>query len=576
MALFAPLRQRTLATIQRALQGRGMKTFAYLAPGDLAPRRHRFGWSEKQRYEVWNTEGLPEKLENGLPEKAQGRFRAFWDESIGGVEVEMETLRAKHPDTFMIHALQSVVRDRGNSPLTAAEWEPFLQPFTQEERDSVASEDQQRAAVRSIHKEVGSLMKELDKKEFDALDSGSADLAMPLTEEQREALQEAELKDVFVGSLHLLRRLSLMASVVATTEDHGLAVMEQRAVDSLPISLPLAPLSFPNGGTIPGEDIVQANDYLRKPLTEGEFENLNHNETYEEMREQILAHGDRAAFLPRKILPTPLHKDAPNRLLEDTARVIDENPSLSESDKAYILQHYADALAGKAEAFDLTPENKAFLHPQPQWGVYDPELVKRQDDATDSLFGQGKFSQARGHTVSQERISPSSLGLPDLNPTRGTLQASEETAAFMAAHEAKLRAEVDTVTSRVTEALERSMGLKPGRLNASIKGQAGGAAQLEAVQRKTAEAVSGGKQQQQQQKQKAGASEFDPKDIVVPEGMSAETAQTVVASFFSKYTAGHRVPMPQPPATGHRRLDPPAKEPAPKVDTKAAGKKGKK
>jgi hypothetical protein len=35
-------------------------------------------------------------------------------------------------------------------------------------------------------------------------------------------------------------------------------------------------------------------------------------------------------------------------------------------------------VAGKESAFDTAAEDAAFAAPQPQWGVYDPQLVKLQ------------------------------------------------------------------------------------------------------------------------------------------------------------------------------------------------------
>jgi hypothetical protein len=262
--------------------------------------------------------------------------------------------------------------------------------------------------------------------------------------------------------------------------------------------------------------------------------NFDHFSSWDEHVQELAGIRDRVSVtVPRRKLPEPLEKDAPSARLADAARLIDENVSLSVDDKQYILQHYADALAGKAEAAfgDLEAERKAFVDPQPLWGVYDPELVRKQDQAADAAQSKGMYSREKGYAVDAQWVDPRAVGAPDLNPKREPLTASEEVGRIMAHQNRAVAQEVASVSRAVTDALAQSMGVRAPKATG----------------------------------------------FVAPEGMDQGEAEKVMRSFFQRYAAGERLAVPQPPKGGHRVVEAPANPDAgKKPEAKDKGKGGKK
>ena len=254
--------------------------------------------------------------------------------------------------------------------------------------------------------------------------------------------------------------------------------------------------------------LPDANDV---PLNQEEVETLGLDDKWEDVAATSLQLRDATTGLPRKRLPPKLGEGAPNRKLEDAARLLEENPSMGTADREYVLQYYADALAGKAAAFDLSGEKAAIVDPQPQWTQpYDPAVVALQDTAADALQGKGLFSVAKGYQFTSTRIPPSAVGVVDVNPTRAPLSAGEEVSAIMAEYDRVTAADEAEATAAITSSVERSLGLVPGRMA----------------------------------KQQAASAASSPP----PRGGRG-------ATFFERYAGGERAPELQPPAGGHRRTD---------------------
>lgn len=352
-----------------------MSDFAYVNPGPVAPRRHVLRFRESERDEVWKHEGIP-ILDDGLPEEARGRVMEHYLELATAVEEQLEEAVRKSPRIAYVHALLEHFGPSVAGVLSEAELKELTTEPSEEEVQRLRSPVERRRALLGLRKELDLLMSSAQLREEDALDSGEADLALPLSVETREAMQAANSKDLFLAALKVARTMSMIVSI----QEAGLSAQE-RAHLADAIDAANGPVVLGHASASPME--AAGNGYVNPadaPLSREEVAEFTHGgETYENLMSQALAHGDRLAKLPRKRLPTPLHADAPNAHLADVARLIDTNPSYSSAeDKAYMLQYYADALSGKAEAFDIGPEKAAFMDPQPQWGVYDPQLVKMQ------------------------------------------------------------------------------------------------------------------------------------------------------------------------------------------------------
>jgi hypothetical protein len=355
---------------------RAASDFAYVVPGPVAPRRHVLRFRESERGEVWKHEGIP-VLDDGLPEAARGRLVQHYMQVSEDAEDAIVASLSKSHSLGLVHALLDHLREDGGPgalPLSDAELREVTAEPTPEEAARLATPAGRRAALRALRGDVDALLASAADREADALDSGEVDLALPLPVERREALQAAASKGLLLSALRVARVVSL----VHAAQDDGMSVADRAlladAIDAAngPLHLGVAPptmLQALGGDVAPGD----------APMTPDEVAEFAHGDAFEQHAQAALLHGDRMEHMPRKALPPPLHANAPSAFLEDAARVLEGNPSYaSPEDRAYVMSYYADAVGGKAEAFDGAADKAAYLDPQPQWGVYDPELVKKQ------------------------------------------------------------------------------------------------------------------------------------------------------------------------------------------------------
>jgi len=188
------------------------------------------------------------------------------------------------------------------------------------------------------------------------------------------------------------------------------------------------------------------------PLTLEERRNDAHILSRSVTKRLALEHRDRSEFVTRRRLPRPLHLDASNESnepLESAARALDENSSLSDVDRQYMLGIVSKALSQKKpeqfadESFLLNDdEHKAWKEPQPQWGWFDPNFAKVQDDVDDALKGRGQFSRYRGLDYQSEHIvRPEDIGerAPGGLPAGTPLETIEAAVVASADAEAAVR-----------------------------------------------------------------------------------------------------------------------------------------
>ena len=188
------------------------------------------------------------------------------------------------------------------------------------------------------------------------------------------------------------------------------------------------------------------------PLTLEERRNDAHILSRSVTKRLALEHRDRSEFVTRRRLPRPLHLDASNESnepLESAARALDENSSLSDVDRQYMLSIVSKALSQKKpeqfadESFLLNDdEHKAWKEPQPQWGWFDPNFAKVQDDVDDALKGRGQFSRYRGLDYQSEHIvRPEDIGerAPGGLPAGTPLETIEAAVVASADAEAAVR-----------------------------------------------------------------------------------------------------------------------------------------
>ena len=356
---------------------RAASDFAYVAAAPVAPRRHALAFRESDRSKVWRHAGIP-VLDDGAPEAARGRLLAFYAESIEAHETRLDELEVQHPELYNVAALIEGLD--AAQVLPADELAALLAPPTEVEKSSLATSSGRYAALAALRADVETLTSAAAKLEEDSIDSGEVDLALPLDQSVRETLQRERAAPLLRAALSAARA----ASLLTWAQDAARSPMQraQLADDELEAAIPLAsPRGYEGAARAAG---VDSRGELDRPLTAEELKGYaGRGETLEAIKAAVLAQRDQSAFLPRKRLPSRLGDGAPTPQLADAARLIDDNVSLAAADKAYVMQYYADALAGKEEAFlDAAADKAAWFDPQPQWGVYDPALVKLQVRST--------------------------------------------------------------------------------------------------------------------------------------------------------------------------------------------------
>ena len=368
------------ASLPCAAIARGVSDFSYVTAGRPAPRRHVLRFRERERDEEWRHAGLP-IVESGMPEAARGRVVEFYLESVHAADAELMAATAADPRAPLVHIVLSHVGPEMRAQLSAAELAEVTAPLSDGELAALAAPAARHRALLALRSELEALQTAAAEREEDALDSGEADLALPLAPEQRAELQAVNSRELLLAALRAARGMgALQAALAATLSPAQRAALGGSASggaeegDTIAAHMGVAtPTQFQALGAGAG-DVVAPGD---EEMTPEELRGFNHADDYATMALQALQNRDRLAPLPRKRLPTPLHADAPSPHLEDVARLIDANPSYtSENDKAYVMHYYAAALDGADVRAMPDLEKAAFFDPQPQWGVYDPEEVK--------------------------------------------------------------------------------------------------------------------------------------------------------------------------------------------------------
>lgn len=203
----------------RPVVARALGTFAYVLPGEVAPRRPDLSWREADRQDAWNMEGLPSKIVSGLPAAAaEGNAQAFWDAMNAATTAKVAAASGVDGGRFArLHALRALLDERGNNPFTSEEWASLLAAPSAAENEALATPAGIRAAIRKLTADSEALAGAFGQRELDGLDSGELDLAVPLSQEAREALQLGRHRDALLAGLKLVRASELVAAAVEAT-----------------------------------------------------------------------------------------------------------------------------------------------------------------------------------------------------------------------------------------------------------------------------------------------------------------------------------------------------------------------
>lgn len=475
------LRSRAESVVSTSTQTFG-STFDYYKPGArVKPRYHELSFSEKELEEVklWQ-DNMNEPLRSSRysisPSSAfSGNASAAAAASEGPLTnlaaevasltaadldgaVSLSDLRSRYKHTLPVFLMVAAIQKQAKEPLHS-----LLNHATNNNGISLAasvtappSADEQALLKDEVGRE------NLVSKATNALNQaqeayyvhsisrkGGADIS------HRSALLFACLQSFRTKCLVQYSRFSALPSVEESLME------ESRWLASLNISLPSERLDGVKSTSlqrerrsprIPASLFNVQDSPLEAPLTLEERRNDAHMLSRSVNKRLALEHRDRSEFVPRRRLPRPLHLDASsetNEPLESAARALDENRSLSDSDKKYMLGIVSKALSQKKpeqfadESFLLEDEeHKAWKAPQPQWGWFDPNFAKVQDDVDDALKGRGQFSRYRGLDYQNEHIvKPEDIGdrAPGGLPAGTPLETAEAAAVASADAEAAVR-----------------------------------------------------------------------------------------------------------------------------------------
>jgi len=403
--------------------------------------------------------------------------------------IRVSELRQRHPGVWLVHLFKERLEESSGAPLPLPKevLESLLAPCSPEELATFSSEKGRQGAFVSTRQVVESGVQSLARLEQEALDGGlgigaglgqpAIGAALPLTPTERTSalLALAAERGALVESLRALRAVCLAHTARLDALGHGeeRAAAESKWIATLGLT-PGSNLPTFRSKRIPSELWEGYDDPLGQSLTASEAAASGLSSTGNVTRAMMMEHRDRVEFLSRAKLPTPLHSGAPTPLLEAAARTLDSNPSLSPEDKLRMLSAYSAGLEEADEAWDLSHVTKVIKDPQPQWGWYDPEVVKLQDAANDAMMGRGVFSSYRGNAWRDELLPPAQIGLPPpLHVQAGTpetpLETMEEVEALGKEMDRRAVADSLAATAAITAAIEKSMGLRPR--NAGAKGE---------------------------------------------------------------------------------------------------------
>lgn len=491
------LRSRAENVVSSSTQTFGT-TFDYYKPGArVKPRYHELSFSEKEREEVklWQSnmnEPLrssrysvsPSSTSTGEATASEGPLTNLAAEvaSLTAADVDGATslteLRSRYKQTLPVYLVAAAIQKQAREPLHSLLNHVSLLNGASSNKNGLALAASVTAPPTAdeealLKDEVG--RENLLSKAASALKD--AQLAYYLHSISRKGDPEIAHRAVLLfACLQSFRTNCLVQySRFLSLSSEEATLAESRWLASLNMSLPSerldgeksAPLQrMPRSPRIPTSLFNVQDSPLEAPLTLEERRNDAHMLSRSVNKRLALEHRDRSEFVPRRRLPRPLHLDASsetNEPLESAARALDENASLSESDKKYMLDIVSKALSQKKpeqfadESFLLEDdEHKAWKAPQPQWGWFDPNFAKVQDDVDDALKGRGQFSRFRGLEFQNEHIvKPEDIGdrTPGGLPAGTPLETAEAAAVASADAEAAVRLSMAPKGSKVTSSI---------------------------------------------------------------------------------------------------------------------------
>ena len=478
--MLSSVASRPLRRLRPATQLRLASSFSYIRLGPIEGLSHALTFEESERSEVWSSSSIPRVYAD-----PQLLAQASASEAVEE-HARVSSLRRAHPGVWLVHLFKQRLEAGSGGvalPVPGEALAALLGPATPAEAAALGSEQGRLAAMLQARQGVASVAQLLGALEQDALDGGLGGAAsgpappgstLPALgpAARTAALVALAARSGALGAaMASLRAVCLVHTArleaLGTGEERGLAEAAWLEGMGLPsaASAPAQPPPF-RSPRIP-QDLYGAWDApLSSPLSAGEIASEGSSASSDVLRQLGMEHRDRAEFLSRARLPTPLHAGAPTPALEAAALALEANPSLSPLDRQRMLSAYMEGLDMLPSATDFGLEKRAILDPQPQWGWYDPAVTRLQDDAQDAMAGRGKYSAYRGSTWENQQLPPSSIGLPQpLNEAAGTpntpLETMEEAQAVHKEMARRALAESAAASAAITAALERSMGLKP-------------------------------------------------------------------------------------------------------------------
>jgi hypothetical protein len=446
-------------------------------------------WDERQRREAWRSSSLP--VLSAHPTLAA----AYDGEARAREHAEVRALRAEYPYTWLVRHVAGKLRAAaggGALPLPEGEVEALCaEPAPQGAEAARLATPLGVEEALAAAREAGRAAREaLGALEADALDGGlggatdvpvggpGAPGGLGDATVLNGALLELAARS---GALRAVLR-ALRAEGVAHAARFRLlgggeeAAAEERAwlEEELGFHGGVAPPA-PRSPRLPPEAYAAREAPLASPLSSMELRDSEPAADADLMRAMGMEHRDRAEFLSRARLPTPLHEGAPSPVLEAAARALDHNLSLSRAQKEVMLGMYADAVEDRAEAYDFSAERAAIEAPQPQHRYYDPAATAFADDADDAAAARGQFSEYRGSQWLETNLDPGRYGGPRSlsartapppagngvgGAVRAPLETMEEVAVNTAVLERGVAAEAAAATARISAAVARSMGMR--------------------------------------------------------------------------------------------------------------------
>ncbi|RYG48771.1 hypothetical protein EON67_07285, partial [archaeon] len=277
---------RRVASLLRAAGVRQASSFAYVRPGRVMEHRHTPAWSVWDEPGAWNSASIP-RVDPTLASAVDGRVDAWWADSTSAVEAELASLQATSPDLYFVAALRSLMTDNAaGSSLPEAAWHALLAPVSEAERAAVATADGRRALILSLHEQAGQLRARMLAREQEAMDNGEVDLALPITQAQRETLQATRN----AGILHDARKLARALSILNNAADAALPTEMRLALSKAQSEASIA--TVPKSA-LEREAYARGESLANLPISSSELENEDHFETYEEYKHGVLAQRDR-------------------------------------------------------------------------------------------------------------------------------------------------------------------------------------------------------------------------------------------------------------------------------------------